>query len=96
VAVVNLTPVLADGPGNGQLIASGLTPPVASNVNFGPGTIDPNVALAPIGADGKVCYANSNHSNVHLIADHLATIAANAVTLATPTGAPLRKVDTRS
>ena len=33
-AVVNLTPVEADGPGNGQLVSSDVTqPPVASNVN---------------------------------------------------------------
>ena len=95
VALVNLTPVLATGPGDGQLISSGLTPPEASNVNFAPGTVDPNVAIAPIGKDGKVCYANSSHSSVHLVADHLGTIAKSAFTLASPSGAPLRRVDTR-
>jgi len=96
VALVNLTPVLASGPGDGQLISSGLTPPEASNVNFGPGSVDPNVAAAPIGADGKVCYVNSKHSNVQVVADHLGSVSRDAITLATPTGAPDRKVDTRS
>ena len=96
VAVVNLTPVEAGGPGNGQLISSDVAvPPLASNVNFSATSIDPNVAMAPIGADGRVCYANSTHTSVHLIADHLGTIKASAYTLATPTGAPARKVDTR-
>ena len=53
VAVVNLTPVNAAGLGNGQLVSSDVvSPPVASNVNFFPGSFDPNVAFAPIGADG--------------------------------------------
>lgn len=68
---------------------------MASNVNFGPGTLDPNVAIAPIGADGKVCFFNSQHSPVDLTADHLGSISASAYTKATDTGAPLRKVDTR-
>ncbi|HWL42431.1 MAG TPA: hypothetical protein VNQ73_05765, partial [Ilumatobacter sp.] len=86
----------AEGAGNGQLVSSDITtPPNASNVNYAPGTVDPNVAAAPIGTDGQVCYVNSHHTTVHLIADHLGTINANSYTLADPTGAPLRKLDTR-
>ena len=96
VAVVNLTPVEAAGAGSGQLVSSDIVnAPVASNVNFGPGTVDPNVALSRIGADGKVCYVNSVHTTVHLIADHLGTVAGSVYTPATPSGAPERKVDTR-
>ena len=95
VAVVNLTPVEAAGGGFGQLVSSDVaSPPVASNVNFGPGTIDPNVALATIGVDGRVCYVNSGAA-VHLVADHLGTIDGSAYTPATPSGAPDRKADTR-
>jgi hypothetical protein len=95
-ALVNLTPVLATGFGDGQLISSDVaTPPAASNVNFGPGTVDPNVAVAKIGADGKVCFANSKHSSVHLVADHLGTIPGASYAPATASGAPDRKVDTR-
>ena len=96
MAVVNLTPVNAAGFGNGQLVSSDVaSPPVASNVNFRPGSFDPNVALAPIGADGRVCFVNSVHASVDLVADHLGTIDAAAFTLASGSGAPLRVVDTR-
>ena len=96
VAVVNLTPVLAKGPGNGLLVSSDITqPPVASNVNFGPGSVDPNVAFAPIGADGQVCFVNSMHSQVDLVADHLGTIAIESFTPANPDATPKRTVDTR-
>lgn len=96
-AIVNLTPVRADGRGNGQLISSDIkaTPPTASNVNFGRDTADPNLAIASIGADGQVCFQNSNQSSVDLIADHLGTLTGAAYTSATTTGAPDRKVDTR-
>lgn len=96
-AIVNLTPVDADHAGNGQLVSSDVTqPPVASNVNYAPGTVDPNVAIAPIGADGQVCYVNSRHASIHLIADHLGTIDAAAYSAPTPSGAPGRKLDTRA
>jgi hypothetical protein len=96
VAVVNLTPVGATAAGNGQLVPSDVTsPPNASNVNFGPGTIDPNVALAPIGTDGRVCFVNSQHANVDLVADHLGTIVQASYTRAQASGAPVRRVDTR-
>ena len=61
-----------------------------------PGVVDPNVAIAPIGADGKVCYVNSELAAVHLVADHLGSIDADAYTPATSTGAPDRRVDTRN
>jgi hypothetical protein len=95
-AIVNLTPVDAGGPGFGLLVSSNVTnPPDASNVNYNTGTTDPNVAIAPIGTDGRVCYANGPISPTHLIADHLGTIDADAYTPATTTGAPARKIDTR-
>lgn len=96
VAIVNLTPVEAQFAGNGQLISSDVADaPIASNVNYAPGTADPNVAFAPIGQDGTVCYVNSRHAAIHLVADHLGTIRKDAFVRATPTGAPERKLDTR-
>ena len=96
VALVNLTPVSATAPGNGQLISSDVaTPPEASNVNFGPGTIDPNVAAAKVGTDGRVCFVNSVHGSVHVIADDLGSLSSTAFTPAGG-GAPLRRVDTRT
>ena len=96
-AIVNLTPVQATGNGNGLLISSDVKddPPTAANVNFRSGSVDPNVAVATIGADGQVCFQNSIHASVHLIADHLGTVAGAAYAPATSTGAPERKVDTR-
>ncbi len=96
-AVVNLTPVEASGQGFGVLVSSNVTTlPVASSVNFtGSQTVDPNVAIVTIGADGKVCYVNSKHTSVHLVADHLGTIARASYTNATAAGAPNRIIDTR-
>ncbi len=96
VAIVNLTPIGATASGSGQLVSSDVSvPPEASNVNFGPGTVDPNVALAAVGADGRVCFVNSVHGNVHIIADDLGALSAAAFG-PTSTGAPLRRVDTRT
>ncbi len=97
-AVVNLTPVRASAAGNGQLISSDIRdePPVASNVNFAPGTRDPNVAITTIGTDNQICFQNSNQATVDLVADHLGTIARSAYTPATTNGAPARLVDTRT
>lgn len=95
-AIVNLTPVEARGSGNGLLVSSDITtPPVAANVNYRIGSIDPNVAIAPIGTDGHVCYVNARRTSVHLVADHLGTITATAYQTATTTGAPTRVTDTR-
>ena len=94
---MNLTPVNAAGLGNGQLVSSDVvSAPVASNVNFSPGSFDPNVALAPIGADGRVCFVNSVHTSVDLVADHLGTIRAGSFTLASTDGASRRVLDTRA
>jgi len=95
-AVVNLTPVGALGGGSGQLVSSDLVaPPVYSNVNFGPGTIDPNIAVSAIGADGRTCFVNNGTARTGIIADHLGTIDAASYSPATPGGAPARVVDTR-
>jgi hypothetical protein len=65
-----------------------------SNVNFGPGTVDPNVAFVKIGADGKICFTNSAHANVDVILDEM--IVGNAAAFRAPTGeGATRLVDTR-
>ena len=96
-AIVNLTPVRAGARGDGKLVPSDVTDPsVVSNVNFTPGKADPNVAITPIGSDGRVCFVNSVHTSVDLVADHLGTISASAYAAASSSGAPVRKVDTRT
>ena len=80
LALVNLTPVDATRAGYGQLVSSDVTTPAdASNVNFSTRTFDPNVAAAVIGADGNVCFVNSVHAAVHLVADHLLSVAGRAL-----------------
>ncbi|MEX2625346.1 MAG: hypothetical protein WD225_00595, partial [Ilumatobacteraceae bacterium] len=98
VAIVNVTPVEGSAPGYGLLISSDVKddPPVASNVNFAPGTVDPNVGVAVIGADNEVCYQSSEGASVHIIADHLGTIGGAAYSPAMPNGAPDRRLDTRT
>lgn len=92
VAIVNLTPVQAMGPGHGLLVGGDTTGRTeASNVNDAPGTVDPNLAIAAVGSDGEVCFENADRAAVHLVADHLVTLDAGAVVLAGPT----RVLDTR-
>ena len=84
--MLNLTPVNAAGLGSGQLVSSDvIEPPVASNVNFSPGSFDPNVAFGVIGGDDRVCFVNSEHTSVDLVADQLGTIRAGVFHSATPT-----------
>lgn len=94
LAIVNLTPVGATAPGHGALVPPhAATGPVgASNVNFAPGTVDPNLAAAEIGSDGTVCFANSNHASVHVVADQLAALRAWDPT---DSPAPVRLFDSR-
>jgi hypothetical protein len=101
VAVLNLTPVEASGTGFGAVRASDapsnntLGPDAVSNVNFRAGSVDPNVALAVIGPDGRVCFDNSPHASVHLVADQMGTLPATAYERASASGAR-RLLDTRA
>lgn len=95
-ALVNLTPVAAGGDGHGVLTSSsGEATATASNVNYRPATADPNVAVTPIGGDGRVCYRNGEHAPVHVVADQLAAIDGGAYTPAGSDGLPKRRLDTR-
>jgi len=101
VAVVNLTPVEATGAGFGAVRSSdapsnnSLGDQAVSNVNFRPGSVDPNVAFAAIGGDGRVCFDNSPHATIHLVADQMGVMPAAAYQPAAATGAK-RLVDTRA
>lgn len=96
-AVVNLTPANATAAGDLRLVSSDSTGVQSfSNVNFVPGTPNPNVAIAKIGTDGKVCAVNSEHASLNLIADQLGNIRAGSFTPAQANGVPERKLDTRS
>lgn len=92
--VVNATPVLATTPGFGTGHSSDDDAGATSNVNFGPGTIDPNIAIAKVGSDSKVSFTNSDHGSVHLVLDQLVNADAAAFSRATGDGAK-RLTDTR-
>ncbi|MCA4133049.1 carboxypeptidase regulatory-like domain-containing protein [Arthrobacter sp. M4] len=49
--------------------ASGTPKPNASNLNYATGQTVPNLAVVPIGADGKVTLSNTSSGSVQLIAD---------------------------
>lgn len=95
-AMINLTPVLAQMPGHGTLVSSDVNLfPNNSSVNFDAGTVDPNVAMPEIGADGKVCYLNSYYADVHLIADSLGSIGDDVFEAAPLDGTARTRIDTR-
>ncbi|MEZ2389059.1 polysaccharide deacetylase family protein [bacterium RCC_150] len=48
---------------------SGSTAPNASNLNYAPGQIVPNLVTVPVGSDGKVTLLNASKGTAQLIAD---------------------------
>lgn len=91
---LNVTPVLATQPGFGVVHSSDDPAGETSNVNFAPGTVDPNVAFAKVGADGLVCFTNSDHAQVHVIIDQMVAANDGLFRLPTSNGA-VRLADTR-
>ncbi|MEO5779104.1 MAG: sialate O-acetylesterase [Arthrobacter oryzae] len=67
--VVNLTVTEARSAGFLTAFASGAARPNASNVNFAPGQTVPNLAVVPVGPDGRIRIANSSGGSVQLVAD---------------------------
>lgn len=92
--LLNITPIGAVHRGHGTVHASGTPAPAVASVNFGPGTVDPNVAITKVGDDGHVCFTNSRHGAVDVVMDQLAVAPADAFRLPTPDGA-VRIADTR-
>ncbi len=98
VAVINITNTGAAGQGYGTLRSSNETAVYARDpedrfswVNFAAATPpDPNLAIARVGSDGKVCYDGVGAVH-HVILDLAATIAASSVTV----DEPKRILDTR-
>ena len=91
---VNVTPVGATTFGFGTVHLSGSEPGEVSNVNFGPGTVDPNFAMTRVGVDGRVCFTNSVHGAVDVIIDAQVIGAAEAFRLPSA-GGSVRILDTR-
>lgn len=55
--------------------ADGTAAPYVSNVNLSAGDTVPNLAVVPVGADGKICVFNSS-GTVHLVIDIVGYVAA--------------------
>lgn len=97
IAVINITNTDATADGYGALRASDATPipsrPASgqySSVNFAQGEPNPNLALVPIGPDGRSCY-DSDGGSANVILDLVAIIPATNVNAIEP----LRLRDTR-
>lgn len=68
-AVVNLTVTETKSAGFLTAYASGSAKPNASNVNYGPGQTVPNLAVVPLGPDGKVTISNTSSGAAQVITD---------------------------
>ncbi len=68
VAIVNLTAVAPTQAGFLTVYPSGTDRPVASNVNFLPGDVIPNLVFATIGTDGSIVVYNS-HGETDVLID---------------------------
>jgi hypothetical protein len=69
LVVVNLTVTEPTSFGFLTAFASGSSRPNASNVNYTRGQTVPNLAVVPVGTDGKVRIVNTSAGSVQVIAD---------------------------
>lgn len=92
---VNVTPVEASASGYGVLHSSDDGPGTTSNVNFGPGTVDPNVSFTRVGVDGEVCFTNSRHGRVDVVIDEMVIANAGMFDVPPAVRLPYRALDTR-
>ena len=96
--VVTLTVTAPAAGGYVTAYPDGTTRPVASNVNFPMGSTVADLAVVPVGANGKIALFNGARGAVQLIADvvgyHLAGSATAPGTLTPLT--PARLLDTRT
>ena len=66
--VLNVTAVDASASGYVTVYPDGSARPLASNLNVGPGQTVPNLVVAKLGSNGKVCLYN-HAGTVDLVAD---------------------------
>jgi WD40 repeat protein len=67
--VLNVTAVAPTAPGYITVWGDGVSPPVASNLNFTAGQTVPNLVVVPVSSDGTVHFYNGSGGTVQLIAD---------------------------
>lgn len=89
--MINLTSIRPDSAGFLTVFPCGEPRPTASNVNYQPGQITPNAALARIGVDGKICVYTQ--ATTDLIVDVTAYVPAGGWPA---TITPARLLETRS
>jgi FtsP/CotA-like multicopper oxidase with cupredoxin domain len=96
--VLNVTVTETKAPGYITVYPSGTPRPLASNLNFVPGTTVPNLVTVMIGTDGKVLLTNGSLGSVQLVADVAGYYAAGTPTIAGAYSAltPSRLLDTRN
>lgn len=96
--VVNLTATAAAHSGYLTAYAHGAVRPVASSLNFASGRSVANLAVVPVGADGRISVFNGSGGSVHVLVDILGYYRAGAPTaLGSYRSVPqLRMVDTRT
>ena len=91
--IMNLTAVLPTASGFLTAFPKGVPQPLASNVNFAPGDVVPNLVTVGIGTGGKVSIANQGGTNDVLadVVGYYSPVSGSYFTSVTP----LRALDTR-
>jgi hypothetical protein len=79
---LNVTVVTPERDGFVTVYPCGVTRPNASNVNYVAGQVVPNGVIAPVGADGKVCFYSNSETD--LIVDIAGYFVGESFTGATP------------
>lgn len=95
---LNLTVTEAKSNGFVSAYASGASRPNTSNLNYGPGQTVPNMAVVPVGSDGKITLLNQSTGTAQLVADVAGYYVAGTPSASgafKPVG-PARFLDTRS
>ena len=94
-AAINVTAVTPSGPGYITVWPCGVPRPVVSTVNFNAGDIRANGAIAPLGADGTLCFYS--HASTDLVVDVVGWFTAGATPASSSfvSAVPQRWVDTR-
>ena len=95
--VVNITAVNPTAGGYLTAWPSGVGRPTASNLNFNPGQTVPNLAVVPVGADGKIQIFNGAPGSTDVIIDVAGYYLSGTPTAAGALGSltPTRILDTR-
>lgn len=97
IAAVALNVTVTGAQGAGYLTAypDGQQPPLASNVNFGPGQTIANSVIVPVGSDGRVGIFNGSYRPTDVVVDVVGYYSADSKSAYVPI-APTRLLDTRS